>query len=37
MPKSAGIPQNLGQVRIGPLGGFDPEARGDNLLYTGNN
>tara|TARA_R100001015_G_scaffold17960_1_gene10402 strand:+ start:1577 stop:2065 length:489 start_codon:yes stop_codon:yes gene_type:complete len=36
MPKSAGIPQNLGQVRVGPPGGFDPISRGGNLLYTGN-
>ena len=36
MPKSPSIPQNLGQVRIGPPGGFDPFSRGGNLLYTGN-
>jgi len=36
MPKPAEIPQNLGQVRIGPPGGFDPFSGGQNLLYTGN-
>ena len=35
-PKPLGIPQNLGQVRIGPPGGFDPFSGGQNLLYTGN-
>ena len=35
-PKPLGIPQNLGQVRIGPPGGFAPFSGGQNLLYTGN-
>jgi len=35
MPKQAGIPTSLGQVQVGPPGGFNVTSGGANLLYTG--
>lgn len=35
MPQQASIPASLGQVQIGPPGGFNVTSGGSNLLYTG--
>ena len=35
MPKQGSIPTSLGQVQVGPPGGFNVTSGGSNLLYTG--
>lgn len=35
MPKQAGIPTGLGQVSVGPPGGFNVTSGASNLLYKG--